>query len=221
MSINPDPISSHRLMFITHPTPRYTETEEVDMVLEGGCSWIQLRMKEAISLQTATAVSLRCQTHAPKAILCINDHVDIALACGASAVHVGKKDLSPDEIRMHIQKAKRPVPFWIGATANTFEDIQLAVRKGASYIGLGPYRFTETKKQLSPVLGLNGYRKIINQCRDEGIEIPIFAIGGIELPDVKLLMNTGITGIAVSGAILRSTDPIIETQRFLNEIMIN
>ena len=56
--------------------------------------------------------------------------------------------------------------FYIGATANTFEDIRLAVERGASYIGLGPYRFTGTKKNLSPILGLEGYRKIIVQCKE-------------------------------------------------------
>ena len=108
--------------------------------------------------------------------------------------------------------------FYIGATANTFEDIKRAVEQGASYIGLGPFRHTETKKKLSPVLGLEGYQKIIQQCKDAGYNIPIFAIGGICLEDVGALMQTGITGIAVSGAIINADDPVEETRRFINEI---
>ena len=101
---------------------------------------------------------------------------------------------------------------------NTFEDIRLAVERGASYIGLGPYRFTGTKKNLSPILGLDGYRKIIAQCKEAGIDIPICAIGGITLEDVGPLMETGITGIAVSGAIINASDPVEETRRFIEEI---
>ena len=102
--------------------------------------------------------------------------------------------------------------------ANTFEDIEHAVGQGASYIGLGPFRYTETKKKLSPVLGLEGYRKIVQQCKEAGYKIPIFAIGGICLEDVAPLMETGITGIAVSGAIIHADDPVEETRRFINEI---
>ena len=71
---------------------------------------------------------------------------------------------------------------------------------------------------MSPILGLEGYRKIIAQCKEAGIDIPIFAIGGITLEDVGPLMETGITGIAVSGAIINAPDPVEETRRFIEEI---
>jgi thiamine-phosphate pyrophosphorylase len=106
----------------------------------------------------------------------------------------------------------------VGATANTFEDIIHADNEGASYVGLGPFRFTETKKKLSPVLGLEGYRRIMQQCKEAGLEIPVFAIGGIQLEDVQPLMETGITGIAVSGAIIGADDPVAETRRFVEEV---
>ena len=168
---------TNRLMFITHRTDKYTELDEVKMVTKGGCTWVQLRMKENLNLEVAKAVA----------------HFTI--------IEKGKEDL-----------------FLVGATANTFEDILKADREGASYIGLGPYRYTETKKNLSPVLGLEGYRKIMEQCREAGLEIPIFAIGGIEFEDIAPLMETGIEGIAVSGAIINAEDPVEETRRFIREI---
>ena len=112
--------------------------------------------------------------------------------------------------RRIIEKGQEEL-FLVGATANTFEDILKADREGASYIGLGPYRYTETKKNLSPILGLEGYRKIIGQCREAGLEIPIFAIGGIEFEDIAPLMETGIEGIAVSGE--RSSTPKIRSKK--------
>ena len=106
----------------------------------------------------------------------------------------------------------------IGATANTFEDIVEHVKNGVDYIGLGPFRFTTTKQNLSPVLGLEGYREIMAKCTVAGITVPVFAIGGIEKEDVAELMETGISGIAVSGLIASSSDPktLIEE---LNEII--
>ena len=185
---------SNRLMFITHRTPKYTECDEVRMAIQGGCSWIQLRMKDGI-------------------------YEDTVRTCGATACHLGKNDM-PLDIAWEVLRDKLDsnAIFYIGATANTFEDIRLAVERGASYIGLGPYRFTGTKKNLSPILGLDGYRKIIAQCKEAGIDIPIFAIGGITLEDVGPLMETGITGIAVSGAIINAPDPVEETRRFIEEI---
>ena len=88
----------------------------------------------------------------------------------------------------------------IGGTANTLEDV-IALIDDVDYIGLGPFKFTETKTHLSPILKLNGYEKIINQlktiCAVKGL--PIIAIGGINLKDIEPLLATGIYGIAVSG----------------------
>ena len=208
-----------RLMFITHRTSKYTEYEEVKMVLDGGCSWVQLRMKDNMNIFTAREISQLICAHETKCTYCINDNIQIALRCGATAVHLGKEDITVAEAWKKADELLYPDEnFYIGATANTFEDISRAIKQGASYIGLGPFRHTETKKKLSPVLGLEGYQKIIQQCKDAGYNIPIFAIGGICLEDVGALMQTGITGIAVSGAIINADDPVEETRRFINEI---
>ena len=190
--------SGERLMFITHGTSKYTEREEVKMVLDGGCSWVQLRMKGNMNIFTAREIGQLINEHTNKCIYCINDNARIALRCGANAVHLGKEDIS---VSAAWEMAKEQL-----FPGETF------------YIGLGPFRYTETKKKLSPVLGLEGYRKIVQQCKEAGYKIPIFAIGGICLEDVTPLMETGITGIAVSGAIIHAEDPVEETHRFINEI---
>ena len=89
-------------------------------------------------------------------------------------------------------------------------------KKEYDYIGCGPFRFTTTKKDLSPVLGLEGYRSIILQMKEANIHLPIVAIGGITLEDIPSIMETGITGIALSGTILRAKDPVAETKRIMN-----
>lgn len=210
-----------RLMFITHRTIDYTEIDEIRMLLEGGCAWIQLRMKGTLNLDIAREAVALCRTYNAETICCLDDDVEMALACGASGVHLGKNDMSLSQAWELAEKQGRKDSFIVGATANTFEDIQQAVSANASYIGLGPYRQTATKEKLSPILGLEGYKKIMQQCKDARLDIPIFAIGGIEQEDILPLMQTGISGIAVSGAIIRANDPIAETRKFLNTITEN
>ena len=73
--------------------------------------------------------------------------------------------------------------YLIGGTANTMEDIRRLKQETADYIGCGPFRFTTTKKNLSPLLGLEGFRNIISGMREEGIRLPVCAIGGITIDE--------------------------------------
>ncbi len=104
--------------------------------------------------------------------------------------------------------------FIIGGTANTFEDVVQHYRAGADYLGIGPFRFTTTKKNLSPVLGLEGYSSILSQMKEANIEIPVVAIGGITLR-IFLPYFTGVNGIALSGTILGADNPVEETRRII------
>lgn len=208
---------ANRLMLITYQTETYTDYEEAKRFLEGGGSWVQLRQKEGLDREMAHRLAELCRQK--NGVLCVDDNVDIALEIGADAVHLGKNDMPVDEAWKVVRKAHREKDFLIGATTNTFEDIRQAARSGASYIGLGPFRFTQTKKRLSPILGLEGYRRIISQCEEAGIHLPIYAIGGIELEDIPDLMKAGVHGIAISGSIIRADNPAEMTRRFLEKIL--
>ena len=132
---------------------------------------------------------------------------------GADGVHLGKNDMPVDEARKILGPDKI-----IGGTANTIDDIIRLHRQGADYIGCGPFRFTTTKKKLSPVLGLEGYRDIVLKMREKGIDLPIVAIGGITVDDIPAIMGTGVTGIALSGAILNAEDPKSMTESILETL---
>ena len=199
------------VQFITHYTDQYTYLDSVRIALEGGCRWIQLRMKDTPTediLPIAKETLTLCRQY--EATFIIDDHVELAKQIKADGVHLGKLDMPISEARSILGKN-----FIIGGTANTLEDIRMHYEAGADYIGCGPYRFTTTKKNLSPVLGLEGYREIVRKMRMEGIDLPIVAIGGIEKEDIPSLMGTGITGIALSGSILRAEHPKEE----MNEII--
>ena len=208
------------IQFITHANERYDYIDGVRMALEGGCRWIQLRMKDASEeevLKTAKSTRKLCRKYG--AVFILDDYVELVERTGADGVHLGKNDMPIDKARRLLGKDKI-----IGGTANTFEDIKHIYSAGADYIGCGPFRFTTTKKKLSPILGLDGYRRIIEQMNTYGIYTPIIAIGGILLQDVSDIMQTGVSGVAVSGTILNSNNdnsPVTTMKRFINELKSN
>ena len=205
------------LQFITHTNERYDYYTSAQAALEGGCRWIQLRMKEAGDDEIlAVAHPLRALCNRYGATLILDDKVELVSKCKADGVHLGKNDMPPREARRIIgEKAI------IGGTANTIDDIDYLVASGVNYIGLGPFRFTATKKNLSPILGIEGYRHILQACRDKGYTLPIVAIGGITLDDIPRLMTTGIAGIALSGTILNAEKPAEETRKIIESINNN
>ena len=202
------------IQFITHPSDRFTYKEEVEMVLRGGCRWVQLRMKDANDEeveQVARELLPVCKEW--KATFIIDDRVDLVKKVGADGVHLGKKDMPVDEARKILGDS-----FIIGGTANTMDDIRRLCQQGANYIGCGPFRFTTTKKNLSPILGLDGYRTMMETMKKENLQIPVVAIGGITLDDMKEVMQTGVSGIAISGAVLTAENPQEEMKRMMDTI---
>lgn len=199
--------NSYKLQFITHFTERYSYVDSARIALEGGCRWVQLRMKdaeEAVMAETAIAVQRMCREYG--ATFIIDDNVTLAKRIGADGVHLGKHDM-PISVARDIL-GERHI---IGGTVNTFEDV-LHHLNGATpdYFGCGPFRETSTKRNLSPTLGLDGYKDIIRQMRSHGIDIPIVAIGGIRREDIPALMECGVSGIALSSSILTADDPVAE-----------
>lgn len=199
------------LQFITHFTEKYSYYDSARMALEGGCRWIQLRMKDASPEeveQEALRVQALCRTY--HATFIIDDHVELVKKLHTDGVHLGKHDMPVAEARRLLGNG-----FIIGGTANTFDDVKMHYEAGADYIGCGPFRFTTTKKNLSPILGLEGYRRIVSQMKEAGVNLPIVAIGGITREDIPAILQTGVTGVALSGTILRADNPTEETRRIL------
>lgn len=205
------------LMFITHPSDRYSIAEEVQMALEGGCKWIQLRLKDASDeefRQTALEIIPMCKEN--EAFLVFDDRVELAIEMGVHGVHLGKNDMAPQQAR-EIMGAEAI----IGVTANTADDILGLQGLDVDYVGLGPFRYTTTKQNLSPVIGIDGYTDILTAIRDKGVQLPIVAIGGIGLEDIPALMKTGINGVAMSGSIINADDPVEYTRLVLSALNDN
>lgn len=205
------------LQFITHFTERHTYLDSARIALEGGCRWVQLRMKDADEgLFVATAREVRALCDRFGATFIIDDHAELVGATGADGVHLGKNDMPVAEARRMLGP-----DIVIGGTANTFDDVKALAEAGADYIGCGPFRFTTTKQRLSPVLGLEGYRDIVRRMRESDISLPIVAIGGITFDDIGPIMRTGVTGIALSGSVLRADDPMAEMRRVVEAVELH
>lgn len=207
-----------RLHYISQPEKTASSAAAhlaaIEKVLIAGGKWIQLRVKnsteEEVLALALEAVAL-CKKHDAKLI--VNDYPMVALKSGAYGVHLGLDD-------MPIKTARALVghEIIIGGTANTLAHMQLRADEGADYIGLGPYRFTTTKQNLSPVIGLQGYIDLMDQAIQAGIKLPVIAIGGIEKADIPLLMETGIYGVAISGALTNQGNTKIVLDNILKNL---
>ena len=199
------------IQFITNYHDDISLTEQTEYVLEAGCRWVQLRLKGADDAEiymVGKALRQLCDRY--EATLILDDVVRMVPVIGADGVHLGKQDMPVDEARKLLGSDKI-----IGGTANTFEDVKRLAQQGANYIGCGPFRFTTTKKNLSPLLGLEGYAAILEQMRQQQIDLPLIAIGGITVEDVPDLIDLGVSGIAISGAILEAKKPEIMMRKFI------
>lgn len=202
------------LQFISHYTEKYTYLDSVKIALDGGCKWVQLRIKDSTDAEVLPiAVEAQKLCREAGATFIIDDRVELVKQIGADGVHLGLGDMPIAEARKILGEK-----FIIGGTANTFENVKAHYQASANYVGCGPFRFTTTKKKLSPVLGLEGYRSIVSKMKEQGIDIPIVAIGGITAEDIPQIMQTGVTGIALSGTVLRAEDPVGEMKRILKLI---
>lgn len=198
-----------KLHYISQGQTHKEHLENIQKACTSGAELVQLRLKNVSEnkvlklAQQAREITSHFQTR-----LIINDYYKVAKEIKADGVHLGKTDTCP-------LIARKELYTWqiIGGTANTLQDCQALINKEVDYIGLGPFKFTETKANLSPILGLEGYAAIIDELQTE---TPILGIGGVTLDDVTAILETGISGIAVSGEVTQDFDRIKKFNQLLN-----
>lgn len=194
-----------KIQYISQGETPEEQIANIAKALDAGCKWIQLRYKNKSILEVLTLAKMVqkiCKSYDAKLI--INDHVQVVQQINADGVHLGLDDASVMEARKLLGSTKI-----IGGTANTLENVIQRVNEKCDYIGLGPFRFTVTKEKLSPILGIEGYQSILNELKNRNIDIPIYAIGGLEAEDFEELVKTGVHGVAVSGLITNHENPEI------------
>ena len=181
------------------------------MALEGGVRWIQFRAKnlsESEWIHAAQEVAHLCKDFA--ATLIINDSPIVAYEVEADGVHLGPHDCSPAEARKILGEYAI-----IGVTLNNLNHLEVLKSARVDYAGVGPVRFTESKKNLAPVHSDESLKELINRAI-----VPCYAIGGITAQDWTNLRLLGAHGIAVSGAIALADDPIQATREIISALSL-
>lgn len=165
--------------------------EQVEAAIRGGVSCVQLREKELgeeAILAEALAISALCRRYGIPFF--INDHVEIAIRCGADGVHIGQEDMPLCEVRKRVGREMK-----IGVSAHSVEEALEAEKKGADCLGVGAMFPSSTKKKIK-LLSLERLREI---CA--AVKIPVVAIGGITKENIGQLFGSGVDGVALASGI--------------------
>jgi thiamine-phosphate pyrophosphorylase len=159
--------------------------------IEAGVDLVQIREKDlptwelvelagaAVAAATGTGVKV-----------VVNDRLDIALAVGAHGVHLGVRSIPPEAARAAVDRLSLPDPFLVGVSCHSREQALAAEIAGADYILLGPLFATPSKLAYGP-LGLEKLRDVT-----ASVKVPVFALGGIGVEQVKSCLAAGAAGIA-------------------------
>lgn len=180
----------------------------IEEALKGGVTMLQLREKEACGKEfLEKAIKLRELTRQYNVKFIINDRIDIALLVDADGVHVGQSDIPCKAVRKLIGENKI-----LGVSASTIEEATSAKEDGADYLGVGAMFTTNTKVDAKNVT-LDKLKEIKKQ-----VQLPIVAIGGLNLENIKLLKEFNIQGYAVISAILGVEDIKLECEKWCHQV---
>ena len=159
----------------------------------GGVTSVQLRLKQAEARELAQLVRRLLQALTVPVL--VNDRPDVALATGATGIHLG-----PDDIPVELVRRIAPPGFIIGASVGSEAEARRA--GAADYWGIGPWRNTATKQDAGTRLGAEGFQRLVALANGK----PCIAIGGVKPQDVPIVMAAAGTGVAVVSGILGSDD---------------
>ncbi len=180
----------------------------VDDALRGGLKLVQYRVKETddnIWLHQAQQLRQLCRDY--DALFIVNDRVDIAFAVDADGVHLGQTDI-PIGLAREILGSQKI----IGRSTSNPDEMQTAIAQGVDYIGVGPVYKTPTKPD-KEAAGLEYVEYVEKNC-----SIPWFAIGGINLENIREVLSVGASGVAVVRAVMDAEQPGLAVRQFLNHL---
>jgi thiamine-phosphate pyrophosphorylase len=197
--------------YLTQDLPHRSHIQQAQIACEAGANWVQYRCV------TKTDEEMIAEIHQIASIcddwgatLILANHYHLLDKVDAQGVHIEDLDADFAAIREAITDEKT-----LGASATNVEALLRIQNTGVvDYCGYGPFAHTDTKPNNKPLLGYNGYRELEKQP----IEIPVVAVGGVQLSDVRPLMATGIYGVAVSAAVNLSLDPGGMVKEFYRKI---
>ena len=186
--------------YLTQDLPHRNHVQQVQIACGAGANWIQYRCltkPDDELIDEINEIAVICDDWG--ATLIVTNHYELLDRVDAQGVHI--EDFSADliAIRKHIGDDKT-----LGASATNIESLLRVQNAGVvDYCGYGPFAHTATKANDKPLLGFEGYREL----QKHPVDIPVIAVGGIQINDVEPLMETGVYGIAISAAVNLAVDP--------------
>lgn len=206
--MNPQQLKLYAITDRSWLKPGETLTEVVETLLKAGVTCVQLREKEAedaFILQEAQELNALCHRYGVPFL--VNDRPDLAQTVGADGVHVGREDTGLTEARK--QLGANAV---LGGSAHTVEEALAAQAAGADYLGCGAVFGSGTKHNVSQM----SLETLTAIC--QAVDIPVVAIGGVNLDNLSLLAGTGIAGVAVISGLFAPEDKTAAAQGFLQQL---
>lgn len=190
------------LQFITRKNERYGIEEQVKMVLEGGCKWIELDMNDATVEEVKAIIeNLIPLCKEADAILVVDDYVDIVKEMEVTGLRLIKDSKNVGEVRNILEGG--PI---IGVNVSTAGDIYALKGIDVDYVTI----------EINEPHSLDSIYKIVSEVREAGINMPIVAIGKITIENIKEVIATGVNGVAMSDAIVNAENPTEYTKKILS-----
>ncbi len=181
-------------------------TQLIAELVEAGVGMIQLREKRLDDRELARRARLvRKLTRGSRTLLVINDRADVAAVVDADGVHLGQEDLSVKDARAIVGTR-----MLIGISTHNIDQARAAVLDGANYLGAGPTFPSHTKK-FETFAGLNYLREVAAEIR-----LPTFAIGGITTQNIRDVLSSGISRVAVGAAVTQASNPFVAIRELLS-----
>ncbi len=186
-----------KLHFITHDIEQHTHTEQARIACEAGAKWIQYRCLtkgDDELLKDINVIADLCDDWG--ATLIVTDHIHFNEKADIQGFHI--EDMDADFVALKLRLGEA---ITLGGSSNTVEGLIRLAQQGVDYAGLGPFKTTTTKPNNAPLLGIKGYADAMILLKQQHIDLPVLAVGGVTIDDIDQLMATGIFGIAASSAI--------------------
>jgi len=203
-----------KLHYITHDIPHLTHIEQAQNACEAGAKWVQYRCLSQVDhelLNDINSIAEICDDWGTTLI--VTNHIHLNGKADIQGFHI--EDMNADFTALRKLVGN---DITLGGSANTPENLIRIAEEGADYAGLGPYASSETKPNNYPLITVEKYKSIIGVLSDLEIKMPVLAVGGIKIYDVNALMQSGIYGVAVSGAINFADDFIGAYQDFYDAV---
>nr|WP_121269776.1 thiamine phosphate synthase [Pedobacter schmidteae] len=204
-----------KLHFITHDIHQHSHVEQVLIACQAGAKWVQYRClskNDDELLEDINAIAEICDDWGTTLI--VTDHIHLHGKADIQGFHIEDFDADFVKIREILGE-----DVTIGGSATTVEGLIRLAKEGADYAGFGPFYTTITKPNNAPLIGVEGYRQAMKTLKEQHIDLPVLAVGGITESDIDPLMHTGIFGIAASAAINQAEDMHAAYLAFYDKIM--